>query len=65
MRAINLHFVAKGPSSNVPLGDQAPGLENSFYSVVASFQKLELWIHFIWEAPVYVNVDSTPEKFDV
>ena len=55
-----LHIVAKAPSSNVPTGDPASGLEKSFYSVVASFQKLELWIHLIWEPPVYMNVDSTP-----
>lgn len=59
MRAVNLHVVAKAPSSNVPAGDPASGLK-SFHSVVASFQKLELWIHLIWKPPVYVNVGSTP-----
>lgn len=55
-----LHVVAKAPSPNVPTGDPASGLEKRFHSVAASFQKLELWIHLVWEPPVYVNVDSTP-----
>lgn len=50
----------QGPPSNVPIERPGTWLGEQLLPVVASFQKLELWIHFIWEAPVYVNVDSTP-----